>query len=398
MSASPAVSGPLTFDGPLDLGRMRTDRRARLDAAMGEQGVDALVLLGQANVGYATGVRVPASDQARSIHRRPIAMVTADGAPPHVWTWFPEGVPDDIPADHVHDGINVEWADSARALVDALPSSGNVAIDEFTMPLHAALGSRALADAGPVVGAAKLLKTADELECMRRATRINETAINEIAPTVKSGTRGTEVTGRFLKRIFELGATSNTVDPIWQTMPLSIAEGPYTVTGDVVFPTVTSDRAFADGDVVWVDNGIAYEGYQSDYGHTWVIGRDPDKRQLAQCRRWRELVTAVLEATKPGATARDLTRVAEEVEGKRPWLPHFYLAHGAGTESAEMPFIGTDLGDEFDETLVLTPGMVMVLEPVIWEDGYAGFRAEDIVAITDDGHEVLSNLSWDGWE
>jgi Xaa-Pro aminopeptidase len=267
--------------------------------------------------------------------------------------------------------------------------------------LHAALGSRSLADAGPVVGAAKLLKTADELECMRRAACINETAINEIAPIVQPGTHGTEVTGRFLKRIFELGATSNTVDPIWQTMPASIADGPYTVTGDVVFPTVTTDRAFAAGDVVWVDNGISYEGYASDYGHTWVIGRDPDQRQLTQCRRWRDLVAAVLEATKPGATARDLTRVAEEVEGKngkRPWLPHFYLAHGAGTESAEMPFIGTDLGDEFDESQVLTPGMVMVLEPVIWEEGFCGFRAEDVVAITDDGHEVLSNLSWEGWE
>jgi hypothetical protein len=42
--------------------------------------------------------------------------------------------------------------------------------------------------------------------------------------------------------------------------------------------------------------------------------------------------------------------------------------------------------------------MVMVLEPIIWEDGHAGFRAEEVVAVTEDGTDVLSSLSWDEWE
>ena len=75
-----------------------------------------------------------------------------------------------------------------------------------------------------------------------------------------------------------------------------------------------------------------------------------------------------------------------------------YLAHGSGTESAEPPFVGTDLGDEFDESVVLAPGMVMVLEPVIWDDGDGGFRAEQMIAITQDGWTSLSDLTWDGWE
>ncbi|MEX0666511.1 MAG: M24 family metallopeptidase [Acidimicrobiia bacterium] len=392
------MSAPLTFDRPLDVARMRRDRHARLVQGMVDQGVDALVLLGQANVSYATGVRVPAADQARAIHRRPIAIVTADGEPPHVWTWFADGAPDDLPADHVHQGLSLEWDEGARQLLDVLPG-GQVAIDEFTMPLHGALDGRQLADATVTLSTAKALKTADEVECIRRAQELNEAAIAAVAPTVTPGTRGTEVTGRFLRHLFELGAMGNSVDPIWQVMPSSIAEGPYTITGDVVFPTVTKDSPFAEGDLVWVDNGISYEGYQSDYGHTWVIGRDPDERQRSQCRRWRELISHVLEVTKPGATARDLTRAAEELSGgRRPWLPHFYLAHGIGTDSAEMPFLGTDLGDEFDETVVLAPGMLMVLEPVIWEDGHGGFRAEEIVVVTDAGYDILSTLTWDGWE
>jgi Xaa-Pro dipeptidase len=390
---------PLTFDRPLDLARMHHVRHERLVEAMAAQGVDALVLLGQSNVGYATGARVPAADQARAIHRRPVAVVTADGAPPNLWTGCPDGVPSGFDASHVHGALNLEWDEGARALLDVLPT-GSVAFDEMTMPVRSALrgAGRAVLDGSGVLATAKATKTPDELECIRRAQAINEAAVAHVRTVARAGVPRTALSGALLGRIFELGATGNTVDPVWQVMPSSIAEGPWSATGDVVFPTVTTAEPLAAGDVVWVDNGVAYEGYQSDYGHTWVIDREPDDRQRAQCARWRELVAAVREVIKPGATGRDLTRAAGEVHGRRPWLAHLYLAHGTGTDSAEMPFIGTDLGEEFDESVVLAPGMVMVLEPVVWEDGHAGFRAEEIVAVTDDGREVLSTLTWDGWE
>ena len=399
VAASATGGEPLTFDRPLDLARMHRERHARLVDAMRDNTIDALLLLSQPNVGFATGARVPAADQARAIHRRPVALVTSDGEPPQLWTWCPDGVPGHLPGGHVHDGLDLEHDAGAAELVDALPS-GALAVDELTMPLRAALATsgRPAGDATVALGAAKMCKSADEIECIRRATAINEAAIATVAATVVPGTRGTELTGRFLRCIFELGAASNTVDPIWQRMPGSITDGPYSATGDVVFPTVTTDRSFSEGDVVWVDNGLSYEGYQSDYGHTWVVGRDPDARQQAQARTWRDILGAVLDAAKPGATARDLTRAAGTLHGRRPWLAHLYLAHGTGTDSAETPFVGTDLGDAFDESVVLAPGMVLVFEPVVWEDGHAGFRAEEIVAITDDGHEVLSNLPWDGWE
>ena len=103
----------------------------------------------------------------------------------------------------------------------------------------------------------------------------------------------------------------------------------------------------------------------------------------------------VLDAIRPGATGRDLTRAAlEPGVDRRPWLDHFWLIHGCGTDSAEMPLFGTHLGDEFDESMVLAPGMVMVLEPVIWDDGYGGYRSEDIVVVTDDGYRSLSSFPY----
>ena len=47
--------------------------------------------------------------------------------------------------------------------------------------------------------------------------------------------------------------------------------------------------------------------------------------------------------------------------------------------------IGTDLGQEFDDNFVFPAGMVLVLEPVVWEDGTGGYRSEEIMVITEDG-------------
>jgi len=120
--------------------------------------------------------------------------------------------------------------------------------------------------------------------------------------------------------------------------------GPWTLHGDLAYPTVTTDRFLRDGDVIWVDAGITWEGYASDYGRTWITGADPvpDARQEAQFRRWRAVVDAALDVLKPGVSALELGSTAIDANGGvRPWIEHFYLAHGVGTESAEMPLIGT---------------------------------------------------------
>ena len=244
-----------------------------------------------------------------------------------------------------------------------------------------------------LMGELKLVKTPDELACIRTAQSINEQAMLDVQAAVRPGVRQCDLSGLFLRRVFELGADQNTVDPIWQVMPESVAAGPYSVTADVVFPTVTTDRALARGDVVWVDTGITWNGYDSDFGRTWIVGADPTAAQHDQFRRWKEVVDAVLAVTAPGATGGDLTRAALAAagDGRRPWLPHLYLAHGIGVDSAEAPFIGTDLGPDFDESIVLAPGMVFVLEPIAWADGTGGYRGEEIVAVTDAGYQLLSD-------
>lgn len=381
---------------PPDLARMRRDRYDRLQQQLLAQDLDALVLLGGSNVEYATGARVPACDAGRAAIFRTVAVVAKDDPFPHVFAAYPDGVPEDVPADHLHPPL---WPE-----IDAGPIGtfvrGRVGLDEYTGAMWRDLAGVEVVDASLVMSCVKITKTVDELRCIRTAQQVNERAMADVQPLLRPGVRTAELTGRFLRRVHELGATSNAIDPIWQAMPDRIANGPWTVHGDVAFPTAPLDRILRDVDVIWVDTGVTYCGYASDFGRTWLVGMDrrPTAQQADQFARWRAVVDAVLAMVKPGATGGDLTRAAKAAlpaGHRKPWLDHFYLIHGVGTDSAEMPLIGTDLGPVFDDNLVLAPGMVLVLEPAIWDDGESGYRSEDIVAVTDDGWVALSDHTYE---
>jgi Xaa-Pro aminopeptidase len=385
-----------------DLARMRRERFQRLQDQLEAQGVDGLVLLGSSSVAYATGAAVPAADGDRAALFRPVAVVVKGDSAPHLYTPYVDGVPNDLPGDHLHgplfpdldDGIDV----FANALADHFGAGARVGIDDQTHAMLRGVQGFDWVDASAVTGAAKITKTPDEVACIRNAQLLNELAMVDALRILRPGVRQIDLSAAFLRCVFELGASANGIDPIWQVMAPTRALGPWTLHGDLAYPTVTTDRFLRDGDVIWVDAGITWEGYASDYGRTWITSMDPvpNDRQLGQFRRWRAVVDAALGILKPGVSALQLSRAAVEAnDGVRPWIEHFYLAHGVGTDSAEMPLIGTDLGEKFDEQLIMEPGMVVVFEPVIWEDGAAGYRSEDIVAVTDTGWVKLSGSTYE---
>jgi len=380
---------------------MRTERFQRLQEQLEAQGVDGLVLLGSSSVAYATGAAVPAQDGDHAALFRPVAVVVRGEVAPHLYTLYTDGVPADLPEHHLHGPLFPDLEDGmdlfATALRDHFDAGARVGIDDQTQPMLRRLQGFDWIDASPVLGPAKVTKTPDEVACIRSAQLINELAMVDALAVLRPGIRQTDLSAIFLRRIFELGASANGIDPIWQVMAPTRELGPWTLHGDLAYPTATTDRFLRDGDVIWVDAGITFQGYASDFGRTWITGADnPNEKQDKQFRRWRTVVDAALDILKPGVSAGQLARAAIEAnDGVRPWIEHFYLAHGVGTDSAEMPLIGTDFGEQFDDRLIMQPGMVVVFEPVIWEDGAAGYRSEDIVAVTDTGWIKLSGSTYD---
>ena len=74
-----------------DRARMYRECGARLRVAMADNGVDALILLGNGNVVYATGASWPLLDAGLSHVERPVALVLADDDHPHLFIPFREG-------------------------------------------------------------------------------------------------------------------------------------------------------------------------------------------------------------------------------------------------------------------------------------------------------------------
>ncbi|OBK76270.1 Xaa-Pro peptidase family protein [Mycobacterium sp. 1274761.0] len=388
-----------------DRARMYRDTGARLRAAMAEQGVDALVLLLNGHVTYATGASWPMLDAGLGHVERPVAIVLADDEHPHLFMPLREGASSEfrVPPDHLHGPLYLEFDEGvehfARMLAGLVPPNACVAVDEMSGAMRRAADrlfpGGPPSDATLVVAAAQLVKTADEVSCIRRACRITDEAMVDIQKQLVPGVRQIDLSAAFVRHAFELGATANMLESIWQVMPPSRAEGVWTTHGDLALPLLTTERALAAGDVLWTDVSISYAGYCSDFGRTWLVGQEPTVVQQDQFLQWRAILDAVLAVTRAGATSGDLARAAIAANGgSKPWLPHFYLGHGIGTYPAEAPLIGTDLGEEYDDNFVFPAGMALVLEPVIWQDGTGGYRSEEIIVTTDDGWYRLTDYPY----
>ena len=404
---------------------MGLERLARLREQMRAQGVDGAVLLHGPNVSYATGYVPEAVDASHANHRRAMAIVGAADGPARLHAHDPVG---DVAAacaevdgplwPELDDGaaavgaaivevlgdvaghrVAVDAVTGAMARADVLGdvTGRRVAVDAATGAMARAdvLGGAELIDAGRVMGPARVQKTTDELACIDEAQRQTERAMVAAQTACVPGATRAEVAAAFLVALRDGDsgpnlAYRNEIDPIFQPMPVRRDGGPRTSTGHVAFPTGVDNPVFGEGDMVWVDAGVGYLGYMSDFGRTWVAGRGPTPAEQSLFERWMAVVDASLAAVRPGATLGDVARAARAVEpDETPWLPQFYLAHGTGLESAEMPMIGTDLGPAFDDGFELAPGMVLVFEPVVWADGVGGYRAEEVVAVTDDGWRRL---------
>jgi Xaa-Pro aminopeptidase len=143
-------------------------------------------------------------------------------------------------------------------------------------------------------------------------------------------------------------------------------------------------------------------GCWADMTRTFVVGEVPDRvRELE--RVVSEALAAVRDAVRPGITGRELHGIACDVieaaghptqrTGPAEDDPNrgfqFGLGHGVGLEVHEAPGLGR-LGRE-----PLVAGDVIAMEPGIWEQGLGEVRLEDLLLVTEDGAETLTDYPYD---
>jgi Xaa-Pro dipeptidase len=134
-----------------------------------------------------------------------------------------------------------------------------------------------------------------------------------------------------------------------------------------------------------VDFGILLEGYTSDVTVPFLTGQlDPRRESMAELVE--DAYTLAAETTGPGISTFDLARrITEYLEKHGAVMPHS-LGHGIGLAAHEEPFIR----DREDEAVLLEPGMIITLEPGLYDPEFGGLRLENDFLITESGAEPIT--------
>jgi Xaa-Pro dipeptidase len=225
----------------------------------------------------------------------------------------------------------------------------------------------------------RAVKDAEEISVIERACAITDRIIDRIEGDLRGGLIKTETDVALLieREARREGAEGTGFE--------TLAAGPERSFGIHAFPPYT-DGAFPAKGLSILDFGIKYQGYTSDVTVTVAMGEltAPQEKQLSLVEK---AYKTALELYKPGVHTRDASRAADEVfrKGKKA-MPHA-LGHGIGLEAHEGPAIR----NRDDNDWVYAPGMVVTLEPGLYDPKHGGCRLENSILITETGNRVLTN-------
>jgi len=221
------------------------------------------------------------------------------------------------------------------------------------------------------------VKDTAELAAVQRSASILTDAFRQLAEEPFVGRSERELVWRMAELMHELGAD----DAAFSTVVAAGESGssPHAVPGD---------RRLEVGETVVVDAGCTVNGYCSDCTRTFATGPLRAELDEAYAVTLRAQLAA-LDAVVSGADGTAVDRVARSIIEDAGFGERFGhgLGHGVGLEVHEAPW----LNPELESTLAV--GNVVTVEPGIYLPGLGGIRIEDLVIVTEDGPEVLTDFT-----
>ncbi|AGM24807.1 type I methionyl aminopeptidase [Spiroplasma chrysopicola] len=244
------------------------------------------------------------------------------------------------------------------------------------------------------------IKTAQEISYIRKACETLKLIHQELKAMIKPG-----VTGLMLNQKAEEIMAANDCVPNFKGLynfPASICVS----LNDVLVHGIPDHRPFQNGDLVSVDAGCAYQGYNSDGAFTVIVGnpKDPiDEKLVFVTKTSLEKAIAIL---KPGVRIGDISATIQSyVEENGFFLPTEFTGHGIGRNLHEEPHIPNS--GPVGVGMRLQAGMTICIEPMVqigtkeikmlsdnWtpvsKNRLNSAHFEHTILITDQGCEVLT--------
>ncbi len=225
-----------------------------------------------------------------------------------------------------------------------------------------------------VIESLRISKSQNEIVAIENAVKRNSAALEQALRRFKPHMTELDLTAEIEYRMRRLGADG----PAFETI---VASGPRTALPHAR-PTASPIRP---DELLLIDMGANVAGYASDMTRTYAVGKLDAKRK----RMYRAVLEAQLHAVdtvKPGVTCASVDRAARDVL-QRFGMEKLFIhstGHGLGLEIHERPRLGRK------ERTRLEAGMVITIEPGVYEEGFGGIRIEDTVAVTQDGCRILT--------
>lgn len=217
-----------------------------------------------------------------------------------------------------------------------------------------------------------------EIECTKEAARVGDLIIEKIENGIDDGSIKTEMdVSLLIERELRLnGCERNGFD--------TLAAGSSRSFAIHAFPGYTSAPWPSKGLSI-LDFGVVFEGYTSDTTLTVVKDATDEQKKLVELVE--KAAKEALPYYKNGEKIKMAGLVADEVfkKAKRE-MPHT-LGHGIGLEIHEFPRVSAKQTDD----LVFKPGMIVTLEPGLYDSKLGGVRLENDVLVTENGNEVITH-------
>lgn len=358
---------------------LHRDRRRRALQAAVAAGADALVMTHGPDVRYLSGFT--GSSGAVALTRGSAALFTdgrytgqAKAEAAGLKVVIGKGAPG---------GLAAAWLaerGAKKCAFDALTTTV-AELESMRKAVPAALRRSFFVASKGLVARLRECKDADEIVRMRRAAKLGCRLFEDVLELIVAGVSETEIALAMEVEARRAGAESMSFETIVASGARSAL--PHGRASKAKLPR----RGF-----VTLDFGVLLEGYCSDMTRTVHMGK-------ATSQEW-DVYHSVLEAqqagvaaVRPGVRSGDVDEAARSVL-RRARLDRWYThstGHGVGLEIHEGPRIAAKQEQE------LEPGMVVTVEPGVYLPGRFGVRIEDMVLVTESGHEVLTAASPKAW-
>ncbi len=227
-----------------------------------------------------------------------------------------------------------------------------------------------------VVEKLTMIKSEEEIEAIRKAAEIGDAVYENVLPEIKPGVTELDIAAEIAYQTRKCGGER-------EAFTIIVASGERSALPH----GAASSKKIKKGELVTLDFGCVYKGFNSDMTRTVAVGKVPSELQKVY-----EIVRTAqqegIDKAQAGMTARELDTIPRDyitLHGYGSKFGHS-TGHGLGIEVHELPKV-SQRGEKYK----LEPNMVVTIEPGIYLDGLGGARIEDDVVIRRDGCEVLTS-------